>query len=464
MHFSGTRFSRSFCGVGLLAILPALPSSAPAGDAAAGGSTITIALGGDLIGPIHPMNRAGDPRLQAVARLFLDADVGFANQENSVFDLGSFTGHPAAETGGGYPLRVSAHARDAKDMGLSMVSVANNHATDFGPEGLIATLKSLSAAGLVYGGAGLSEGAARGPAYLDTPKGAVALVATASTFTPSSVAGGPVERHGASSKQRPGISPLHVRKVRLLPPEMFRSLKEIGGPLAMTEGSAIRIGDQLFRQDKDAGTRWEMKPSDEEAILGAVKEADSRAGLVVFSIHAHETAGEDSSRPVPFFPMVLAYANEAASPDDPRPANFEIELFHAAIDRGADVVARHGPHVIGGIEIYNGKPIFYGLGSLFLDFDGAREFDTPDGERIVVPDSWFDSFVPVCTFVSGKLQSITLHPIAIEPARGARSGSPALASGKQAQAILNRLKELSAGFGTSITVTGDLGIVQIPST
>ena len=39
------------------------------------------------------------------------------------------------------------------------------------------------------------------------------------------------------------------------------------------------------------------------------------------------------------------------------------EIAHAAIDAGADVVIGHGPHYSLPVEVYRGKPIFYGLGS-----------------------------------------------------------------------------------------------------
>ncbi len=425
--------------------------------------TVTVALGGDLIGPVHPMNRTTDKQFAEVAELFRNADIGFANQENSVFDLKTFDGFPAAENGGGQPLRYASHARDVKDMGISLLSVANNHATDFGPEGLTATLRNLRDAGVVAGGAGLSNIAARGPVYLNIAKGSVALVATASTFPPLAVAGPSIERHGMQSKPLPGISALHVRKVRILPPDMLEKVQEAAGPLAMPEDGGFRIDDQLFRAGPAPAMRWEMKAADRDAELGAVDEARRRADLVIFSIHAHETAGDKEAPTVPFNPMVLQHANEAASPDDPTPANFEVELFHAAVEHGADLIARHGPHIIAGIEIYHGKPIFYGLGSLFLDFQGDRVLHTPSGELIPVPDAWFDGFVPVCTFNAGRLTRIVLHPIALETAAGPRSGSPSLAHGQRAQVILQRLKELSASFGTKVEIKGDIGVVELAS-
>jgi poly-gamma-glutamate capsule biosynthesis protein CapA/YwtB (metallophosphatase superfamily) len=425
---------------------------------------VTLAIAGDLIGPFHPMNRSGDPEFAKVADLFRNADAGFANQEGAIFDLSHFDGYPAAETGGGYPVQRPSTAKDIKDMGISLVSKANNHATDYGPEGLVETLRNLSEAGLVAGGAGLSDSAARRPAYLDARKGVVALVATASTFPPQSVAGAAVVRQAATSRPRPGISPLHVREVRLLPRALFESLRQAAGPLATSEGSAIRISDQVFRLDKAVGTRWEMDPSDEKAILGAVDEAKGHANLVLFSIHAHETAGDNyEPPPLPFEPMVLRRADEAPSPNDPRPAGFEVELFHAVVDHGADVVIRHGPHVMGGIEIYKGKPIFYSLGSLFLDFGGRRVLETPGGEKLAVPDSWFETVVPVCVFSSNRLQMIKLYPVTIEPNAGARSGVPSIARDERARAILERLKGLSAAFGTQVEVSDGIGLIRVPA-
>jgi poly-gamma-glutamate capsule biosynthesis protein CapA/YwtB (metallophosphatase superfamily) len=39
------------------------------------------------------------------------------------------------------------------------------------------------------------------------------------------------------------------------------------------------------------------------------------------------------------------------------------EIAHAAIDAGADIVIGHGPHYSLPVEVYKGRPIFYGLGS-----------------------------------------------------------------------------------------------------
>ena len=45
------------------------------------------------------------------------------------------------------------------------------------------------------------------------------------------------------------------------------------------------------------------------------------------------------------------------------PLPFERDLCHRAIDFGADVVVGHGTHIMGPIEVYQGKPIFYSVGN-----------------------------------------------------------------------------------------------------
>ncbi|HXS08022.1 MAG TPA: hypothetical protein VN723_14620, partial [Rhizomicrobium sp.] len=62
----------------------------------------TFAAAGDMIGPYHPLPT--DPDFAKLKALFQGADIGFANQEGSIFDLKTFRGFPAAENGGGYPL------------------------------------------------------------------------------------------------------------------------------------------------------------------------------------------------------------------------------------------------------------------------------------------------------------------------------------------------------------------------
>jgi poly-gamma-glutamate synthesis protein (capsule biosynthesis protein) len=418
----------------------------------------TFAAAGDMIGPYHPLPT--DPDFAKLKALFQGADIGFANQEGSIFDLKTFRGFPAAENGGGYPLQPSTFARDIKGMGISLVSKANNHATDWGMDGLSATLGWLAAAGVTQAGAGEGLEAARAPAYVETVKGKVALVDTASTFPPMALAGPTVTRDGITSRPRVGISPLHVREVGRVSSAELATLRKITGTLNIG-GNAheVRLGDQVF-SDRP-GPRWEMKDEDEAAILDSIKAARTKARFVVFSIHAHQTAGDSDPGGSPHEPMVLHWANEAASGEEPKPADFEPKLFHAAIDAGADVVVRTGPHVLGGIEIYKGKPIFYSLGSLFFDFRGKRTYTTPTGQVMNFPDGYFQTVIPVTRYAKGKAAEIRLYPFAIQVGQPPISGVPHSPSAEEGRRILENLKTMSAAFGTRIAIENGIGVIRL---
>src|SRR5262249_5504002 len=50
------------------------------------------------------------------------------------------------------------------------------------------------------------------------------------------------------------------------------------------------------------------------------------------------------------------------------------EIAHAAIDAGAHIVMGHGPHYSLPVEVYQGRPIFYGLSSFsFHTGHGGRQ-------------------------------------------------------------------------------------------
>ncbi len=57
------------------------------------------------------------------------------------------------------------------------MSLANNHALDYGAKALLDTLERLDKVGVAYAGAGADRGAAEAPALLITPAGIVKVLA-----------------------------------------------------------------------------------------------------------------------------------------------------------------------------------------------------------------------------------------------------------------------------------------------
>jgi len=406
----------------------------------------TLAAAGDLLGPYRTVLELDDPEVAKVVSIFRRADAAFANEEGSSFDVASFQGWLAPENGGGYPLHTLAVTRAFKAMGLGLISRANNHATDWGVAGMLATDAALDAIGLVHAGTGRSLDAARAPAYLDSPAGRVALVASASTFPGMSPAGDP----GRGAGPRPGLNPLHVQQVTLVSAREMSVLRGIAerenweglGPQS-AQSKRLRLNDIYYQLSDHPGLTYDVSDKDRAAIIQSIAQARGSADLVVYSIHAHETLSGDG--------------------DDPAPADFLPPLFHDLIDAGADVVVRSGPHLPLGIEIYKGKPIFYGLGSLFFDISHtltvASEGPAADRVTVTMPASWYDSAIAVSEFRNGRLERVLVYPLVLESADGPRRGLPRRASGPEAHRILDLIRQRSAHFGTALRIVDDVGII-----
>lgn len=415
----------------------------------------TLAVGGDLLGPYQPRFAVADAGRTAVFQSFQTADAGFANLEGNLFDTWTFTGSPAAENGGfeqggigSGPVLPRSVAVDLKKLGVNMVSTANNHSLDWGVEGLVTTLRNLDEAGIAHAGSGRSLFEARSATFLETARGRVALIGSASTFMPMAPAGAGGGDGRLLKAPRPGISALRSRPIALVTPAEFQTLSGI----AQREGKLVDKADeevtlapneavfiqQSFRRADHTGMTYELQPDDRSGILQSIRAGKEGADLAVYSIHAHET--DSGGQEFDVDPAML------------HPADFLSPLFHDAVEAGADVVLTHGPHVLRGIEIYEGKPIFYGLGSLF--FVLGKEF-RPE---------WYDSVVAAIEFKSGKVSEIRLYPITLGSASENRTrdeeGVPHPARGADAARILGSLQKQSAPFGTRIVIQKDIGIIR----
>jgi len=47
--------------------------------------------------------------------------------------------------------------------------------------------------------------------------------------------------------------------------------------------------------------------------------------------------------------------------------DYQVHVARNLMDNGADIVVGHGPHVLHGIDVYDKRVIFYGLGHLIYD-------------------------------------------------------------------------------------------------
>jgi poly-gamma-glutamate synthesis protein (capsule biosynthesis protein) len=241
---------------------------------------------------------------------------------------------------------------------------------------------------------------------------------------------------------------------------------------------------ERFRLDP-AATRpyysFEMNQQDLREILAMVREGKGRSDFMTLAIHAHhfrDTAGGERGLHTP--------ENESID-TNPSVANYLPVLAKAAIDAGADAFLGTGVHVLRGIEIYKGRPIFYGLGEFFRQMDiiglsgisrgqpgadaaagagrgAGRGAATPAPEAggESSPPIKYESIVAVSRFDRGQLSEVRLHPVELtdQGVRLVHRGIPRLASPEAAQRILARLQKLSAPFGTTIAIEGNVGVIR----
>jgi poly-gamma-glutamate capsule biosynthesis protein CapA/YwtB (metallophosphatase superfamily) len=142
------------------------PATPPAPTTPATPPEITLAFAGDVHFTGRTRSLLDDPAtaIGPFAPVLREADFAMLNLESAVTDRGT----PEPKT---YHFRAPATAYDAlAAAGIDVISLANNHALDYGQVGLADTLESAEAAGMPYVGAGGDTGEAHAP-YLTTVAG-----------------------------------------------------------------------------------------------------------------------------------------------------------------------------------------------------------------------------------------------------------------------------------------------------
>ncbi|MFO7769537.1 MAG: CapA family protein [bacterium] len=441
-------------GAGALAMPPAASAQQKEDP-----TSLSMALTGDSI-ITRRLSVYEEPEFLAMVDLIRSADVAFTNLEMLFHDYEPF---PMHESGGTFMRGDPSLAGELVWAGFDMVSRANNHTGDYGVMGQRLTRKYAEAAGLVHAGTGEGLRQAREPRFLETAGGRVALVSVASTFPDHSRAGSTF----GDNPSRPGLAPQRYSSTRIITSDQMEGLREAlirMDTRVPTEESRLRAFGRRFEVGTETGTRTEPHRGDLEANAASVRSGSLLADCTIVSIHAHES-GEGRSVPADF-----------------------IETFaRAMIDAGADVVVGHGPHVLRGIEIYEGKPIFYSLGDFIfqnetllrlpeenygsygLERDEATvaEFNLRryrnDERGFPANREIWESVVAWVEWEGDRLAAVRLHPITLGfGLPRSQRGRPMFATGELARKILADLAERSERYGTSIRVRGDMGEVVLP--
>src|SRR6202049_2015530 len=401
---------RLLAGAACLAVLFAIVCAM--GAAARPQSTaITITLAGQSM--IRSDIRATAPAAVAVIQGLLKGDVVLTNFEAAVAEKGE-----TIHEGRGF--LAPPEALDAlKTFGFNLLSLSDNHAFDLKVTGIQNTIRNADSRKIVHAGTGNNMAEAAAPGYLHTPKGTIALIASAS---------GLITPGGSATADRPGVNELR-----------------------------IEAGDKENEATVDLPGASGNTPNqvDSQRILQSIRDARQHADLVIVYQHNH-VFGNHS-----FATIFTEGMQERLAPND-----WLVKWTHQEIDAGADIIVMHGAPLLHGVEIYHGRPIFYDLGNFIYNAPPTLTY-------IDEPMSW-ESVVASVEFQGSSqaksLKSISLRPIALNVIGDGQPdvhseytnnqfldtrGLPAPATGSRAGYILKRLADESKPFGTRVEVKGE---------
>ena len=348
-----------------------------------------------------------EPNRRNLFRLMQEADIAYGNLEFSIND------HPELQRpfyNFGVPREF---AWEVAAIGINLVSMTNNHTFDFGQEGLKDCLSALDHSGITHAGAGVTLAAAHEPGSMgvQSQKTRFGLLSYLRDWTP---------RFRSKDPSLPSLASIDPAVILAAKPD--GTVEAIEGPL-----------------EKDVKTM-------EDDITLARRHND----ITMVAIHIHDRSH-----------------HRAYGIQDTTPPNDEI-TFRRAIDAGADLVLGSGPHVLRGIEIYKGKPIFYSLsnfiyqyrtpGKIPIDLVHQRDGEVERPTNVSVwdrrdPAFIFEGVMLRLTINKEKLRRIEIIPFTIDD-EGPLYGVPRLASDQRGREIIERLQKLSKPYGTAIVSKG----------
>ncbi|MEK3716583.1 CapA family protein [Paenibacillus sp. FSL R7-0333] len=324
-------------------------------------------VSGDALFSSSNLYKTMDPEL---LQLLKGADEVFTNAEFVTPRLNT-----APASGRGYQTSVRPKALDEfGKLNIRYVSFANNHTGDYGTQGLVDTIEEAEARGLTPLGVGMSLHEARKPVFVDTADGRIAIITIDVTRSEVFAASNP----GNGVPARPGVNPLRWSRTYVVNDQDFSTLKEIseriGIASSMEEGKRIETfksksenyyefgsffeGYLTFEKGEQSRVKTAAHEQDQQEIYRSIQDARERSDFVFVSLHTHEGENENW------------YSDY--------PAEFIETFARGAVDAGASCVFGHGAHFTRGVELYKGQPIFYNIGSLFMEFEAGESIVSPE--------------------------------------------------------------------------------------
>jgi len=221
---------------------------------------------------------------------------------------------------------------------------------------------------------------------------------------------------------RRGIT--HAGTGRTLPGAVAPAYRDVGGVrIGMVALATVNAPPEAMATEAKPGVNL-LHPDDAEAWdrnLGTIREAAGNSDVLISYQHYQTDAGP----------------------------GWQERWARAAVDAGADLYISHGEPRLAGVEAYGGGLILYGLGNfIFHTRTDVGNYPREVWESVVVTLSLGTEGVREAVFMPVVLNEGKPGELFFET-----RGYPELADGDAGAAILERLAELSAEYGTRLEIS-----------
>lgn len=240
--------------------------------------------------------------------------------------------------------------------GFNVISMAGNHAMDWGREAFFETRNNLVAAGIDVVGAGTDIDQARRPVIRALGDGTRVAFLAYSSILPHSY---------WADERRPGCAPMRAHTV-------YEQIEHD------QPGTPARIHTFPHREDL-------------AAMQADIRAAKAQADLVFVAQHWG----------IHFVRAVIA--------------DYEHDVARAAIEAGADAILGGHPHIIKGCQVIDGKPVFHCLCNFATDLamDEAHAKSKSWNEIRVLAEEWEPDFEGLYNFpAASRLAMVARFEIA----------------------------------------------------
>lgn len=362
-------------------------------------------------GDIAPDRDNADECFAATSDRLNQADIVFGQLETSFADVG--TRLPQAR----HAVLTKPEAAGAvANAGYDVISFAGNHCLDWGNDAFFQTVDNLESRGVCVVGVGPNIAAARAPVIKTTSDGTRVAFLAYSSILPMGY---------WADKRRPGCAPMRAHTI-------YEQIEHD------QPGTPPRIHSYPHREDL-------------AAMEADIRAAKTQADIVIVSHH-----------------WGIHFVRASI-------ADYQRDVARAAIAAGADAILGHHAHILKGIEMIDGKPVFYSLCNFACDLrmDAEHAASKSFQEIRVLAEEWEPDFDSLYNFPKAAALSMVAR-IDVENGKVVQSGFHPLYIGTDAiprflepadprfAEVVDYMSAVTseAGLNASYRVEGDLVVLE----